>query len=56
MALTAQSFVRGLARRGFVELGSGYFSFVYAKPGSERVIKVCTSPDGWVPAPPPSTP
>jgi hypothetical protein len=39
-----------LERRGFVRIGGGYFSEVYAKPGSRRVIKVCQgkADDGWL--------
>ncbi len=42
-------FGQRLERRGFVKLGGGCFSNVYAKPGSDRVIKVSynKAPDGW---------
>lgn len=44
----AWHFVRCLKRRGYVEIGDGLFSVVLAKPGSDRVIKVCKGrSDSW---------
>src|SRR5438105_2456974 len=34
-----------LIKRGYQEIGSGYFSVVLAKPGSDKVIKICNTPD-----------
>lgn len=43
------SFAKGLEKRGFKLLGSGAFSRVYAKDGSDRVLKVTRTPtDGWI--------
>lgn len=36
-----------LTKRGFVVLGRGMWSQVLGKPGSDRVIKLCRSVDGW---------
>lgn len=41
------SFANVLIKRGYEQIGSGAFSQVLAKPGSNRVIKVCRNPDGW---------
>jgi hypothetical protein len=35
-------FVQALIKRGFISIGSGLFSDVLAKPGSDRVVKVYT--------------
>lgn len=45
----ADQFIYRLKRRGFVEIGDGCFSTVLAKPGSDRVIKVCryARSDAW---------
>lgn len=43
-----RSFVRALEKRGFVQLGSGTYSTVLGKPGSDRVIKVTHKSDGWI--------
>lgn len=40
-------FERRLLVRGFVEIGSGFFSQVYAKPGSNKVIKIGPADDAW---------
>lgn len=37
-----------LVSRGYVRLGAGCFSTVYAKEGSDRVIKVTSRPDNWI--------
>lgn len=37
-----------LIKRGYVELGSGCFSVVLAKPGSDKVIKINRRADGWL--------
>ncbi|NPU64583.1 hypothetical protein HL667_06195 [Bradyrhizobium sp. 83012] len=37
-----------LADRGYRVIGSGAFSTVYHKPGSDRVIKVNRRPDNWL--------
>jgi hypothetical protein len=41
-------FIERLQKRGFVVLGSGCYSTVLAKPGSERVIKVNRNTDNWI--------
>ncbi len=41
-------FADALKRRGYVVLGAGYFSTVFKKPGSDRVVKVCHRPDNWL--------
>lgn len=43
-----QSFSKKLETKGFKRLGSGAYSIVYAKPDSDRVIKVTRSDDGWI--------
>jgi hypothetical protein len=45
----ARSFYQRLEKKGFVCLGRGYYSYVMAKPGSDRVIKIGRSAnaDGW---------
>lgn len=40
-------FIAGLRRRGYHVLGQGLYSTVLAKPGSQRVVKVNRSLDGW---------
>jgi hypothetical protein len=44
------NYCAALEKRGFVELGSGYFSRVYGKAGFDRVIKVSKAmpDDGWL--------
>ena len=37
-----------LEKKGFVQLGSGAYSVVYAKPKSDRVIKVIRTRDNWI--------
>lgn len=44
----AEGFIAALKKRGFKELGSGAFSTVLGKDGSDRVIKVIRRPDGWI--------
>jgi hypothetical protein len=44
----AEGFIKGLEKRGFTRLGSGAFSTVLGKDGSDRVIKVIRRPDGWI--------
>ncbi len=41
----AAAYAAALTRRGFVRLGGGYFSQVYAKPGCAKVVKVCFKAD-----------
>jgi hypothetical protein len=38
----------GLQRRGYNLIGEGAYSRVYAKPGSNRVVKVNRSDDNWL--------
>lgn len=45
---SATGFKKALVRRGYERLGGGSFSTVYAKPGSDRVIKVTHRPDNWI--------
>jgi hypothetical protein len=40
-------FITSLERRGFRLIGSGAFSWVMAKPGSDKVVKVCRNLDAW---------
>ena len=40
-------FEQGLKKHGFELLGHGYYSKVYAKPGSNRVLKVTKADDNW---------
>lgn len=49
-AYTRSKYLAHLKRRGFVVVGSGYFSTVLAKPGSARVVKVGSGDvsDGWI--------
>jgi hypothetical protein len=44
--MNLQAFKRRLVTRGFDRIGSGYYSYVFAKPGSDRCIKV-SSGDNW---------
>lgn len=37
-----------LTKKGFKCLGSGHFSRVYGKEGSDRVIKISHQPDNWI--------
>lgn len=45
-----ENYTDWLEKKGFVRLGSGYFSAVYGKPGSNRVLKIAHSAheDGWL--------
>jgi hypothetical protein len=43
----ADQYIQKLEDRGYVRLGSGCFSTVLAKPGSDRVIKVGRNLDAW---------
>jgi len=43
-----EGFIKGLEKRGFKPLGSGAFSTVLGKEGSDRVLKVIRRPDGWI--------
>lgn len=45
---SAHAFGQALRCRGYEHLGHGAFSTVYAKPGSDRVIKVTHRPDHWI--------
>jgi hypothetical protein len=47
MKWTPNTFIKALLKRGFVRLGDGFYSTVLNKPGSNRVVKVCGSLDGW---------
>lgn len=40
-------FMDRLERRGYVKLGNGSYSLVWAKPGESKVIKVGVSYDSW---------
>lgn len=42
------SFIKALEKRGFKTLGSGAFSTVLGKDGSDRVIKVIRQADNWI--------
>ena len=42
------TFERALEKRGFKRLGSGCFSSVYAKDGSDKVLKVTRRIDNWI--------
>jgi hypothetical protein len=45
----AHTFCGKLEQKGFKKLGSGAYSTVYSKAGSDRVIKVGRQPDdGWI--------
>lgn len=43
-------YAAALKRKGFKKIGSGYYSMVFAKEGSNKVIKIGMRPltDGWV--------
>jgi len=45
---SGRAFGSYLRKRGFIQLGSGAFSTVFAKEGSDRVIKVTNNPDNWI--------
>jgi len=45
--VTEYSYGMFLLRHGFICIGHGLFSSVYAKPGSSRVIKIGTGTDAW---------
>jgi hypothetical protein len=40
-------YYRHLRNRGYEKLGQGRYSYVVAKPGSDRVIKMGRAVDGW---------
>jgi hypothetical protein len=40
-------FEQSLKRRGFRQIGDGMFAAVYAKPGSNKVIKIAGDKDSW---------
>lgn len=42
------AFGNALQKKGFKRLGSGAFSTVYGKDGSDRVVKVTHRPDNWI--------
>ena len=44
----ANGFIKALEKRGFTVIGSGAFSTVLGKEGSDRVLKVIRRPDGWI--------
>src|SRR5688572_8016831 len=44
----AHAYGARLLKRGYERLGAGCFSTVYAKPGSDRVLKVTSVPDNWI--------
>lgn len=41
------AFTRRLQKHGFIKIGSGMYGTVYAKPGSDKVIKVGDIFDAW---------
>lgn len=45
---SAGSFINALKKRGYKMLGSGAYSTVMAKDGSDRVIKVQRGNDNWI--------
>lgn len=47
MQFTKEKYREWLVKRGFECLGKGVYSYVYAKPGSDRCIKVATIYDAW---------
>lgn len=47
MSFTKEKYREWLVKRGFECLGKGVYSYVYAKPGSNRCIKVATTCDAW---------
>lgn len=47
MALTLGQYHAWLLKHGFECIGGGVFSKVYAKPGSDRCIKVAKAEDAW---------
>jgi len=44
------AFGKKLEKRGYKKLGTGHYSAVYAKPNSDRVVKVCHNENGdaWI--------
>ena len=44
----AYAFIHFLQKRGYKNLGSGAFSTVLGKEGSDRVLKVTRSNDNWI--------
>jgi hypothetical protein len=45
---TPWGYIDWLRRKGFEELGSGAYSTVLGKPGSDRVVKVSRTLDNWI--------
>lgn len=45
---SGHAFAAALEKKGFKKLGSGSFSMVYAKEGSDKCIKVCYRLDAWM--------
>lgn len=45
---SGQHFIEALCKRGYHVLGAGAYSTVLAKPGSNRVVKVCRKADTWL--------
>lgn len=45
---SGHTFAAALEKKGFKKLGSGSFSMVYAKEGSDKCIKVCYRLDAWM--------
>lgn len=45
---SASNFGRTLIKKGYESIGSGMYSAVYAKPDSDKVIKVTQNDDGWI--------
>lgn len=45
---SGESFIEALKKRGFKKLGSGGYSTVMGKEGSNKVIKVGRNPDNWI--------
>lgn len=48
MRFTRDRYIKHLLKHGYHLLGSGCYSQVFGKPGSDRVIKVNTRPDDWL--------
>ncbi len=46
--MNQMQFNNRLENRGYVRLGRGMYSSVYAKPGSSKVIKVGSTGDSWL--------
>lgn len=45
---SARAMITALQKKGFKMLGSGHYSTVLAKPGSDKVIKVTRHQDNWI--------